>query len=83
MSAKADVTGETLSFEFGGESYAVVPSAEWDLDVLENFEEGRIVAVLRSVLADDGWARLKAKGAKVSDLEPFMAALAKAVGAGN
>lgn len=69
-----------VPFHYEGEDYTVSPSAEWDLDVLEAFENGKLVTFLRGVLGDKQFAAYRAKHPKVGDLEPFVVAIQKALG---
>jgi hypothetical protein len=83
MSAKRDALKTAQPFEFEGETYTAPASSEWDLDVLEALEEGRMIAAVKALVGPEQYARFRAKHSKIADLEAFMEALQGAVGAGN
>lgn len=81
--AKSDAIGTFSVVEYDGATYAIPPIADWDLEVLESVEDGRITGAVRILLGDEQWRKFKA-GHKVSDLrELFKAIEAAAVGPGN
>lgn len=81
MSAKADVTATPV--EFDGDTYLIPPATEWDLDVLEAYEEGQIVATVRSLIGRDAYATFRASHSKVRDLQALFEAIQEALGLGN
>lgn len=83
MTAKAEAKSEMVSFEFDGDTYSVAPADEWDLDVLEAFEDGKVVATVRALVGPAGWATYKSKPRKVKDLDAFFTAIQEALGLGN
>lgn len=81
---QAEALGAATEFEFDGETYTVAPASEWDLSVLEDYEDGKIVSAVRALLGDAGWTKFRAKPRSVSDLNSLFEALQHAVGlAGN
>jgi hypothetical protein len=82
--AKADATGSNVSFEHDGQTYSVPPASEWGVETLEAFEDGKIIATVRTLLGDEQWSKYKAKGRKVTDLVSLFEAIqAATVGPGN
>lgn len=80
---KAEAKGEGFTVEFDGESYVIPPALDWDLEALEALEEGRVVAAVRALLGDEGWARFREKRRTVRDLNEFFELAAGAAGLGN
>ncbi|GAA1470232.1 hypothetical protein NE857_05545 [Nocardiopsis exhalans] len=64
----------------GSEYLLPASSDQWPLAALEGFEEGKIVAALRSLLGPEQWARLKEAGATLSDLNTLAEQVATAYG---
>lgn len=83
MTAKADATGTPIHVEYDGEDYEIQPAAKWDLDVLESYEDGKILSTVRALLGPDGWAKFRAKPRNVGDLEGMMNAIQSGLGLGN
>ncbi|AWY04850.1 tail assembly chaperone [Microbacterium phage Floof] len=80
----AEATHSHIEFEFDGDTYTTLPSNDWSLDVLEAYEEGKILTALRGILTNDGYARFRKTHASQEDLNSFMVAMQKAQGiAGN
>lgn len=80
----AEALAEGIEFNHNGVTYSVEPTSEWPLEALEALEEGRIVAFLKYVLGDEGYAALKATKPKIGELNDLTVAIQKAVGvAGN
>lgn len=78
--AAHEALGEAIPFTYDGVDYTVPPTSEWELDVLEAFEDGRFIAFLRKVLGPEQYAAYKKRHPKVADLEPFVVAVQKALG---
>jgi hypothetical protein len=78
--AKADALGQKITFEFDGITFDVPSANEWDLDALEAYEDGKIVALIRALLGVEGWAKFRAKKRTVEDLNALFSALQKAMG---
>lgn len=78
--AKAEALGGPVAFEFEGETYEVAPTSEWDLDVMERYEDGQIATAVRALLGPAQWGRFRAKPRKVADLEALFSTIEKALG---
>lgn len=78
--AKADTLGELTEFTYDGVAYKVAPASEWDLDVLESYEDGRIIAAVRALLGEAQWKKFRSKPRKTSDLNDLFGAIQEAVG---
>ncbi len=78
--AKTEALAEGISFDFDGETYTVPPAREWDLDVLEAYEDGQIATTCRSLLGPAQWETFKSKRRSVGDLEDLMKAVQGALG---
>lgn len=83
VAKKNDALGHVHVVEFKGDTYAVPPADDWDIDVLEAIDESRMTAALRSLLGDEQYAKFRASNKKVRDLGAFFEAAGKTVGAGN
>lgn len=55
-------------------------SDQWPLAALEGFEEGKIVAAVRSLLGPEQWNRLKDTGATLADLNVLAEKIASVYG---
>ncbi|MGW6754529.1 hypothetical protein [Streptomyces sp. NPDC055006] len=80
---KNDAIGEVHVVEYNGETYAVPPADDWDLEVLEALDENHVTAALRSLLGDEQYAKFRKSNTKVRALGEFFTAAGKKVGAGN
>ena len=78
--AKSEAKKRNHFFVYDGEKYEVAPTSEWDLDVLEAVEDDKAIAIVRSLLGPEQWAKFKSKPRKVDDLNKLFQAIAKAVG---
>jgi hypothetical protein len=78
--AKAEALGENVEFDFDGETYTVAPAAEWDLDVMESYEDGKIASTIRALLGPAQWATFRSKPRKVADLNSLFEAVQVALG---
>lgn len=84
MSAvKSEALNESTVFEFDGEVYEIPSLLDADLDVMEAFEEGKVVAATRALLGPVGWARFRSKPRTGADLQALFEAMAEALGLGN
>lgn len=64
--AKAALEAEThgpndVSFEFDGETYWVPLVDEWDLEVFECQEDGKMVGLVRTLLGEEQYAKFKSE----------------------
>jgi hypothetical protein len=82
--AKAEATNADVTFDYDGTTYTIPATKDWDLDVLENYEDGKIAATVKAVLGADQYAKFRSKPRTVSHLRDLFEALQTAVGiAGN
>lgn len=64
--AKAAVIAEVhgindLPFTFDGETYWVPPIDEWDIEVFEHQEDGKLVSLVKLLLGEKQWERFKSE----------------------
>lgn len=78
--AKAEALNEAVTFEYDGETYTVAASKDWDLDVLEQYEEGKVAATVKALLGPEQWATFRSTKRTVGDLSDLFEALQKAIG---
>lgn len=79
LAAEAKETETTA--EFRGKKFKLPPSVDaWPLDVLEAFEDGKTVIVLRELLGPDQWAVVKSMKLKVEDFGELTKAIFAATG---
>jgi hypothetical protein len=76
----AEALGEKVPFTFDGVEYVVDPTSEWEYEVLEAFEEGKISAFLKALLGTEQHDKFKAGKPRVADLNRFVEAIQKALG---
>lgn len=82
--AAAEALNEAVPFRARGIDFELAPSAEWDFEAIEAFEEGKIATFLRLILGAEQYAAFKATKPKVGDVDEFVTELQKALGiAGN
>lgn len=79
-SAKSEALDEKIEFEFDGDTYEVPPAKEWDLEVLESYEDGMIATCVRALLGEEQYAIFKAKKRSVGDLNDLFEEVQKALG---
>lgn len=74
VAAEAD-EATNVEFDFDGVHYTVDPLAVNDIEILEEFEDGKIVGPVRRILGPEQWAAFKKKrrtGKELSDLVEVM-----------
>lgn len=82
--AAAEALAQKIPFTARGVDFELTPSAEWDFEAIEAFEQGKIATFLRMILGDKQYAAFKATKPKVADVDDFVIGLQKALGiAGN
>lgn len=79
-SAKSEALGKEIKFEFDGETYTVPPAKEWDLDVLEAYEDGMIAKCVRALLGAEQWSTFREKKRNVGDLNDLFEEIQTALG---
>ncbi|WP_017542960.1 hypothetical protein [Nocardiopsis prasina] len=78
---EATAAPEPKRLTLGGVEYLLpATSDQWPLAALEGFEEGKIVAAVRSLLGAEQWQRLKDTGATLADLNVLAEQIAAAYG---
>lgn len=76
----AEALGDKIAFNYNGADYFVTSTEDWDYEVLEAFEDGKIVTFLRLILGTEQHAAFKATKPKVADVNAFVEAIQKALG---
>lgn len=80
----AEALDNKIPFTYNGVDYLLAPSADWDYEALEAYEQGKIATFLRMILGEAQHDAFKATKPKVSDVNAFSLAIQKALGiAGN
>ncbi|WP_458085815.1 hypothetical protein [Streptomyces malaysiensis] len=83
MATKKDATGESTSFEFGGDTYNIPPAEEWDIDVLEAIDDQKLTHAIKALVGDEQYALFRKSNRTVKALGEFMQAATEAAGSGN
>lgn len=78
VEAQEDITDVT--FEYDGVSYTVDKNSANDVDVLEAFEDQKVITPMRFILGDVQWQKFKAKKRTAEDLTELAEVLFKALG---
>lgn len=76
---KAEELAASVTFEFEGEVYTVPPAKEWDIDVVEAQEDGKVLAAIRLLLGDEQYGNFRKKHKKMAELEKFVIAMYDAI----
>lgn len=77
---KAEALAEDVTVAYAGTTYTVSAACLKDLDVLEAFEEGRVLAGMKAILGPTQWATFRATGATADDLNGLVEAIQGALG---
>ncbi len=79
---KAEATNTNVKVEFRGETYEIPGNAEeYDLEVMEAYEDGKLVSALRALLGEAQWSLLKTRTRpKLKDLNEIAATFLGTVG---
>lgn len=78
--AKDEALNASATFDFEGQSYTVEPSSLKDLDVLEAFEDGKLITAVRGLLGPAQWRTFRATGADAEALGRMIEHLEQAFG---
>lgn len=78
--AKNEAQDGEIRFEFDGEEFVITSAADWDVEVLESYEDGNIVQTVRGLLGPDQWKRFKSKRRTVGDLNDLFQAVQDSLG---
>lgn len=81
--AQAEATGTPIRFEYDGETYEVAPSSTWDLDILEAYEDGMIVRVIKGLLGPKQYAQFRSKKRTAADVGGLFESMQVAMGLGG
>ncbi len=57
--AKAEALSQGSDFEFDGKTYHLDAAEEWDLDVMEFFSEGNVIAAAKLLFGDEQYNNFK------------------------
>jgi hypothetical protein len=76
----AEALGDKVPFTHNGVDYLLDPASEWDVEALEQYENGKIMTFLRMILGAEQYARFKATKPKVGAVNAFMEGIQKALG---
>lgn len=64
------------SFEYNGHTYVVSHPDTWTIEVLEAYEEGKVVTVVRKILGEDQYNEFKKREKPLAkDLQEFIQAM--------
>lgn len=83
MTARNEATDTPITVTWKGKTYKVIPSAQWDIEVLEAMEDGKMTYILRNVLDGDGYQRFRATKPLASEVGEFFDKITKAIAPGN
>lgn len=75
-----EATDKPITVTWKGKTYRIIPSAEWDIETIEAMEDGKMTHMLRGMLADGGYARLRETKPLLADLTDFFEKAQKALG---
>lgn len=80
----ADEAVKNIKFKFDNRAYEVPRSEDWDLDLLDAFEQGQSVAALRQLLGPEQFQKFRQQKKRTTkDINAFYEALGEAAGTGN
>ena len=80
---------QDIDFEWGGHTYTVPAEAFDDTEVVELYEDGKVISAVRQILGGEQWSDWKDRNRNTSGrvpaalLEEFLAALFASAGQGN
>ncbi|WP_113705512.1 hypothetical protein [Nonomuraea lactucae] len=80
---KAEAHGTPLPVEYNGVTYLVPPSMDWDADVLDLLESGRLTSALRMILGAEQYEQFRATKPKLRQAMELMEAIGSTAGTGN
>lgn len=83
MVTKNDAIGKLFDVEFNGSTYQVPPADDWDIDVLEAFDEQRVTHALKALIGEEQYKTFRATNRKAKSVGEFFEVAGKVVGAGN
>lgn len=72
---------EFIEFEFNGETYNVPGDVEeYDIEVVEAFENDDSIGAIRGLLGPQQWKLIKKRGLKVKDFNSLVEVVLKTIG---
>lgn len=75
-----DLTEKPIEFTYDGEEYTFSKDDLDDVDVIEGFEDGKLVSPVRRILGDKQWATFKSKKRTSQDLADMVTLMFDEVG---
>ncbi len=72
--AKAETQDLGHSFTYDGETYWIQPADNWDIEIFELIEDGKLVKACRLMLGDKQWSLFKSKPRKAKDFNELFVA---------
>lgn len=76
----AEITGEPVTFPYDGDEYTIDGQVLKTLDVLEDMEEGRVIAAMKVILGPDQWTTFRRSHNSADDLGKLYEAASAALG---
>ncbi len=59
VAARAEALGNGTEFDFDGKHYTLAPAEDWDLDVMENFSDGNMIAAAKALFEEKQWTEFR------------------------
>lgn len=78
--AKTEAVEDSVTFEYDGVTYTAPPAIEWDVEVFEAAEDGKIVSAVRALIGPDQWAKFKEKKRTIVNVSELFDAAKAALG---
>ncbi len=67
----AEAKNKPVALMFDGEEYQVLPGMEWDIEILEEAENGNITTALAKLLGPEQYKKFRSTHTKVGDIRRF------------
>ncbi|WP_433434503.1 hypothetical protein [Nonomuraea sp. CA-141351] len=80
---RAEADGKPFPVEYNGVTYTVPTPMEWDADVLDFIEAGRVTAALRLILGDEQYEQFRETKPKLRQAAELVELIGSAAGTGN
>lgn len=77
------VVPDAVTFKYDGDTYAIPPAEDWDIEILEYAEDEKLTKALRLLLGEDQWLMFRKNHRSVRALGELFDAAGTAVGAPN
>jgi hypothetical protein len=75
LKAEANDNREPREFEFEGNAYTVPHPDDWTIDVVEAYEEGKLITAVRHILGPVQWKQYKLRHPKAKVAGDFIEAM--------